>query len=81
MHHEKNGRQGNLIWGIILIAIGFIFLLSNWDIIPDIWESWPIILIVIGVALILVAKRKEEEEKTTPEQKVQEPPPPPEPKE
>jgi membrane protein DedA with SNARE-associated domain len=78
MHHEGSNRQGNLIWGIILIAIGFIFLLSNWDIIPDIWESWPIILIVIGVALILVARRKEEEEKKAPEQKAQEPPPPPE---
>lgn len=78
MHHERSNRQGNLIWGIILIAVGFIFLLSNWDIIPDIWESWPIILIVIGVALILVARRKEEEEKKAPEQKAQEPPPPPE---
>ena len=77
MHEKMNDPRRNLIWGIILIGIGVIFLLSNWDIIPDIWESWPIILIVIGVALILVARRKEEEKKT-PGQKTQKPPPPPE---
>jgi len=78
MHEKTSDRRKNLIWGIILIGIGVIFLLSNWDIIPDMWESWPIILIVIGVALILVARRKEEEEKKAPEQKTPKPPPPPE---
>lgn len=36
--------------GIILIAIGALFLLSNLNIVflPDIWQYWPVILIVVG---------------------------------
>lgn len=81
MSNKKDDRQGRLTWGIILIGIGFIFLLSNWGIIPELDESWPIILIVIGVALILVAKRKDEEEKKTTDQKTEQTSPPPEQKE
>jgi hypothetical protein len=69
MSEEKDDRHGKLIGGIILIGIGLIFLLSNWGIIPDFSESWPIVLIVIGVALILVAGRKNEEKKEGPDQK------------
>ena len=78
MTEEKNDRHGKLIGGIILIGIGLVFLLSNWEIIPDFSESWPIVIIVIGVALLLGARRKGEEKKTS-EQKPGEPPPPPAP--
>lgn len=76
MCDKKDDRQGKLTWGIILIGVGIIFLLSNWGIIPDLEESWPIILIVVGIALILVAKRKGEGEKKSPDQKSEETPPP-----
>jgi len=46
----KYKRRDPLAWGLILIAIGFIFLLHNFDI--NIWDSiarlWPVILIVWG---------------------------------
>lgn len=65
MTEEKDDRHGKLIGGIILIGIGLVFLLSNWGIIPDFSESWPIVLVVIGFALILGARRKGEEKKTS----------------
>jgi hypothetical protein len=44
-------RQSGIVGGLILIAIGSIFLLNNLDIIyiHDVWKYWPVILIVIGV--------------------------------
>lgn len=78
MTGKEDDHRGRLIGGIILIGIGLIFLLSNWDIIPDFSESWPIVLIVIGVALIIVRKGKDEEEKKSPDQKSGQISPPPE---
>jgi hypothetical protein len=45
-------RHSPLTGGIILTGIGLVFLLSNFRIIPHIGRSWPLILIVIGVALL-----------------------------
>ena len=46
----KQKRKDPLAWGIILIALGVIFLLHNVAI--DIWDTlarlWPVILIVWG---------------------------------
>lgn len=46
----------NLIWGIIFIVIGGIFLLRNFDIVffnwRDVWELWPFIIIIIGIAVL-----------------------------
>lgn len=46
----KQKRKDPLAWGIVLIAIGVIFLLHNMDI--PIWNAlarlWPIILIIWG---------------------------------
>ena len=72
---KKDDRQGKLTGGIILIGIGFVFLLTNWGIIPDFWQAWPIILIVVGAALIIASRgRGEKDQKTEeippPEQKV-----------
>lgn len=59
-------RKDSLIWGIILLIIGFIFFLQNIDI--DVWDTvarlWPLILIVWGGAKIYYAikDRKEESE-------------------
>jgi len=45
-------RHRPLSGGIILTGIGLVFLLSNFHIIPHIGRSWPLILIVIGIALL-----------------------------
>jgi putative Mn2+ efflux pump MntP len=46
----RQKRKDPLVWGLILIAIGLVFLLENWDF--DIWDAvarlWPVILIVWG---------------------------------
>ena len=49
---EKEDRHGMVIGGLIVLGIGLIFLLSNLDIIPDLGKMWPLILVVIGVALL-----------------------------
>lgn len=46
-----NKRTGNtLAWGVILIVIGIIFLLDQFDV--DVWDAvwrfWPVVLIVWG---------------------------------
>ena len=44
--------SGGLLIGVILAGIGVILLLQNLDILPDrdLWEFWPVILIVAGGA-------------------------------
>jgi len=57
-------KRRNVIFGIILIALGLIWLLSNMDIInfdlfiliDSLFELWPLILIVIGINIIFENK-------------------------
>lgn len=47
-------QQGN--WaGAMLILIGVVFLLSNFDIVAlrDVYRFWPLILIAVGVRLVI----------------------------
>ncbi len=55
---SKKDSRGSLIGGIILIGIGFIFLLSNLGIIPHIGSMWPLFLIIVGIAIILGGSRR-----------------------
>jgi membrane protein DedA with SNARE-associated domain len=43
-------KSGSLVWGIILIVVGAIFLLEQFDIdvFDQVWRFWPVILIVWG---------------------------------
>ena len=55
-HYAKN----NLVWGIILIFFGLMFLLDNFNIMDfgDIVRTfWPVVLILIGVKIILDKRR------------------------
>jgi len=58
-------RKDPLVWGIILIVIGLIFILQNIDI--DVWDIiarlWPVALIVWG-AWKLYYGIKEQKEKS-----------------
>jgi hypothetical protein len=65
MNHqnEKEDRHGMVIGGLIILGIGVIFLLSNLDIIPDLGKMWPLILVVIGIALLIGAVVKKEKGK------------------
>jgi hypothetical protein len=69
---EKEGRHGMVIGGTIVLGIGVVFLLSNLRIIPDVGEMWPLILVVVGIALLVGAAFKKEPKKK--EDKTSQPP-------
>ena len=43
-------KSGSLLWGVILIVVGGIFLLEQFDIdvFDQVWRFWPVILIIWG---------------------------------
>lgn len=46
-------RRGMLIGGTIVLGVGVVFLLESFDVIPSIGEMWPLLPIVVGIALII----------------------------
>jgi hypothetical protein len=52
-----------MIGGLIVLGLGVVFLLANLEIIPDFGTMWPLILVVIGIALLIgaVVKREKRE--------------------
>jgi hypothetical protein len=51
-------RRGSVVWPLLLIAVGSIFLLQNLGVMPgnlwgQIWRLWPLALVLIGVELLL----------------------------
>ncbi|WP_374951682.1 PspC domain-containing protein [Mucilaginibacter sp.] len=50
-----------LIFGVVLIVLGGIFLLDEFDIFPDFdfEKTWPVILVAIGAMLIFTGQKKE----------------------
>ncbi|HYG83340.1 MAG TPA: DUF5668 domain-containing protein [Verrucomicrobiae bacterium] len=61
MAQKRNSdKNDSLVWGIILVALGVIFLLQelfNIEIFSQIWQFWPVALIVFGVILIVNNRR------------------------
>ncbi|SYZ72714.1 conserved hypothetical protein [Candidatus Zixiibacteriota bacterium] len=60
MEHDefKHRDRGPLIGGLIVFGVGVLFLLINLDIIPGWRVAWPIILIIVGAALIIASFRR-----------------------
>ena len=61
---EQEDRLWTLIGGSIVTGIGVLFLLINMDILPPMEDTWPIIMIIVGLALIIgtfVGKKKKSE--------------------
>lgn len=58
---------GSVFWGIILIVIGILVILANFDVInwDDLWHFSPVLFIVLGARLVFhsVAKKNAREEK------------------
>jgi hypothetical protein len=59
-------RKDPLVWGIILILIGFVFVLENfqidaWDFA---WKLWPVILIVWGATKLLAGLSAQKSDKS-----------------
>ena len=58
MSEFRRRRRLPLAGPLILIAIGLLFLLNNFGLLPiDLWKLWPLILILIGLELILARGR------------------------
>ncbi len=49
-------KAKNIIWGLVLVLIGVLFILKNIGIISfswySIWKLWPLVLVLIGVAIL-----------------------------
>ncbi len=47
-------KTGSVFWGIILLALGGILLLANFDVISydTVFDFWPLVIIVVGVKLV-----------------------------
>lgn len=55
---EKPKNDGNLIAGLILIALGVIFLVIRFVPRIDFADLWPVILLAVGVALVWQGLKK-----------------------
>ena len=56
---KKHGdRSGHLVGGTILIGVGLLFLLINFDVFPGLEDLWPVFIIIVGVALIIGSMAK-----------------------
>jgi len=75
MNHqdEKDDRHGMVIGGLIVLGLGVVFLLSNLDIIPDFGTMWPLVLVVVGIALLVGAVVKKETKQEKEEDRIQNP--------
>jgi len=53
--HSHNRHGGRIIAGSILLLAGLALLLRNAGLLPigSLWQYWPVILIIIGVAKLL----------------------------
>lgn len=60
-HHRRRGAGGAMVFGAVLILLGVWFLLDQY--IPSLDSDllWPIALVVIGLALLVVAMRRSSE--------------------
>jgi len=49
-------KSRNVFWGVILVVVGILFFLRNFDILfftwRDIFHLWPLVLILIGIAVL-----------------------------
>lgn len=47
-------KTGSIFWGIVLMALGGILLLANFDVInyDSVFDFWPVVVIVIGLKLV-----------------------------
>jgi TM2 domain-containing membrane protein YozV len=57
---EKPAAQGSVFWGLLLMAIGVIFLLANFNVfqLDQILDFWPVAVILVGIKIIFDALRK-----------------------
>ena len=52
---EKQGQKGMIVSGLIVLGMGVLFLANEMGWIPGLHHTWPLILIIVGLALIFGA--------------------------
>ena len=60
-HRRRGGGNGGMIFGVILILLGAWFLVDQYVPALDTDLLWPIALVVIGGALLLISMRRSQE--------------------
>lgn len=57
--HARRADQPNFFVGVVLIVLGFLFLLNN--ILPDFdfGDYWPVVLIVTGIVFLMRSRNRE----------------------
>ncbi|MGB7063483.1 MAG: DUF5668 domain-containing protein [Candidatus Zixiibacteriota bacterium] len=70
---KKEERHGMMIGGLIVLGLGVVFLLANLEIIPDFGTMWPLVLVVIGIALLIGAMVKKDKKGEKEEDKLHPP--------
>jgi hypothetical protein len=65
----RERKSGSLVWGVVLIAFGVLFLLDQFDV--DIWDAvwrfWPVILILWGADKLVRGLKERKTEAPTPD--------------
>jgi hypothetical protein len=53
--------HAGIIFGVVLIIIGAIILIDNYDLFPniDFGDLWPVVLVIVGAALIVSGQTKQ----------------------
>ena len=46
-------NRGPLIAGLLLVFIGLYFLLERFNLVPPFQSSWPVLLVIVGLALVV----------------------------
>lgn len=64
---EYEDRSGKLIGGVIVLGVGLLFLLVNYDILPPLEDTWPLFMIIVGIALIIGAFLKKKKKTDIPQ--------------
>lgn len=60
---KKSPNTGRTVAGLLLVVIGCIFMLKEFDLIPDflrLRNLWPVILIAFGISIIAKSRKKNE---------------------
>jgi hypothetical protein len=57
MSENRTRRPGSVVWPLLLISLGLVFLLNNlgvisWNVWNVMWRMWPVVLVAIGLDLI-----------------------------
>ncbi|RKX20002.1 MAG: hypothetical protein DRP51_06440, partial [Candidatus Zixiibacteriota bacterium] len=61
---ESEDRSGMFVGGSIVLGVGILFLLVNMDILPPLDETWPLFIIIVGLALIIGGFARKKKSKT-----------------